>query len=274
MVRRTRFFPLIVAILIAPVFASKVTTSPSRSSDQVQINPPAVRHSEPPAASASVEELEARGDQLRMEKYYLDALDYLRAASAKNPNSPRIYNKAGICELLIQRFRDAQKDFEHSMKLDHQFADAYNNLGVVYYEWRKYGKAIKEYEKAIHLNPDAASYYSNLGAAYYSKKEWENASAAYSHALQLDPEIFQRTSHAGVSAQLPSPEERARFDFMLARLYAKSGDADHSLQYLRRAMEEGYKGIDDVYKDSEFVGLRTDARFTQLMASRPPAISE
>ena len=38
----------------------------------------------------------------------------------------------------------------------------------------------------------------------------------------------------------------------------KAAVTDRSLQYLRRAMEEGYKGIEDVYKDSEFAGLRKD----------------
>ena len=61
---------------------------------------------------------------------------------------------------------------------------------------------------------------------------------------------------------------------MLAKLYAQSGVTDRSLQYLRRAMEEGYKGIEDVYKDSEFAGLRKDPRFTELMASRPMAIPQ
>ncbi len=61
---------------------------------------------------------------------------------------------------------------------------------------------------------------------------------------------------------------------LIAKLYARQGDSDHALQYLRRAMEEGYPGIDDVYKDADFEGLRKDARFAQLMASRPPAIPE
>ena len=39
-------------------------------------------------------------------------------------------------------------------------------------------------------------------------------------------------------------------------------------------MEEGYKNIEDVYKDGEFAELRKDPRFTQLMAARPPAITD
>jgi tetratricopeptide (TPR) repeat protein len=258
------------------VFASPVgpnlhaQASPSES---VQVAPPLVRRAEPPAANATAEDLEQRGDQLRAGKAYLDALDYYRAALAKK-SSPQVYNKAGITELLLQRYRESSRDFGHAIKKDREYADAYNNLGVIYYLQKKYSKAIKQYEKAIQLRQDAASYYGNLGAAYFSKKEFEKASIAYNQAVQLDPDIFERTSHTGVTAQMSSPEDRAHFDYVLAKLYAKIGSAERSLQYLRRAMEEGYKGIDNVYKDAEFAELRKDPRFTQLMAARPPAIPE
>jgi len=49
----------------------------------VQVGPPPVRRAEPPGPSASVEELEASGDQLRAEKDYLDAMDYYVAAFAE-----------------------------------------------------------------------------------------------------------------------------------------------------------------------------------------------
>jgi tetratricopeptide (TPR) repeat protein len=246
----------------------------AHSSEQVEVSPPPVRRADPPAADAAAAELEARGDVLRSEKFYLDALDYYRAALKKEPDSAKLYNKMGINELQMARFGDARKDFERAIKNDRQFADAYNNLGVIYYLQRKYGKAIKQYEKAIKIREDSGSFFSNLGAAYFSKKDYVKASLAYNQALQLDPDIFERTSHTGVLAQMSSPGDRAHFYYVLAKLYAKSGVADRSLQYLRRAMEEGYKGIDNVYKDSEFAGLRKDPRFTELMAARPVAIPE
>ncbi len=229
---------------------------------------------DPPAPDASVSELEARGDQLRMQKLYLDALDYYRAAIAKEPRSAAVINKIGITELMMQRYREAKKSFEQSIKVDRKFASAYNNLGVVYYEMKKYGAAVKQYKKAIAVDNTSASYYSNLGAAYFSKKEFDPAVVAYQKAVQLDPNVFENSSRGGVQAQLPSPEDRARYDYVVAKLYAKMGYSDRSLEYLRKAIEEGYKEYKNVYKDAEFAELRKDKRFAELMAAKVPAIPE
>lgn len=272
--RQSLLYLLLVALFPTLSLAQVHHFAQAHSSEQVEVSPPPVRRAEPPAAGAAVADLEARGDTLRSQKFYLDALDYYRAALKKEPNSARLYNKTGINELQMARFGEARKDFERAIKSDRQFADAYNNLGVIYYLQKKYGKAIKEYEKAIKIRQDSGSFFSNLGAAYFSKKDYVKAGLAYNQALQLDPDIFERTSHTGVLAQMSSPGDRAHFYYVLAKLYAKSGVTDRSLQYLRRAMEEGYKGIEDVYKDSEFAGLRKDPRFTELMAARPVAIPE
>jgi len=268
----------LVVLLTAAVCASPSLAFPFsaqvHSSEEVQVSPPPIRRAEAPASDATVADLERRGDTLRAEKAYLDGRDYYRAAIAKDPKNAKLYNKAGINELQMARFNEARKDFERAIKIDHEFADAYNNLGVIYYLQKKWGKAIGKYEQAIKLRQDSGSFYSNLGAAYFSKKEFEKASLAYNEALRIDPDIFERTSHTGVQAQMSSPGDRAHFYYVLARLYAKAGVTDRSLQYLRRAMEEGYKGIDDVYKDAEFAGMRKDPRFTDLMAARPLAIPE
>jgi tetratricopeptide (TPR) repeat protein len=246
----------------------------AQSSEQLQVGPPPLRRAEPPAAGASAEELEKSGDQLRTEKNFLDAVDYYEAALKKSPNNAVLFNKMGICQLMLQRYKEAKKSFERAIKSDRQHADAYNNLGVIYYQAKNYNKAIKQYEKAIALRDDAASYYSNRGAAYFGKRKFDKAALDYSKAMEIDPDIFERVSRSGVMAQLASPEDRAHYDYVLAKLYAKMGVPDRSLHYLRKAMEEGYKGIKDVYKDDEFTELRKDPRFAELMAAKPPAIPE
>jgi len=249
--------------------------SAQSGSELVQVIPPPIQLVPPPSPDASAQELEEQADVFREKKDLLDALDYFRAALAKDPNNSRIQNKVGITELIMLRYHDAKKSFEHAIRLDRQFADAYNNLGVTEYFRHNYGRAVKLYDKASQLRPDCASYYANAGAAYYSEKEFERAGMAYEQALKLDPTIFERTSRTGVAAQLPpNVEEKAHFDYLLAKLFAKEGDKDRSLQYLRRAMEEGYKQINNVYKDPEFEGLRSDARFSELMAARPRGIPE
>jgi hypothetical protein len=51
------------------------------------------------------------------------------------------------------------------------------------------------------------------------------------------------------------------------------GFSDQSLEYLRKAMEAGYKDLKSVYKDEEFAQLRKNPRFTELMASSTPVIT-
>jgi len=266
MLSRT-LFALLLVLLVLPFPA------PAQNNEQLQVGPP-TRRAEPPAPAASAEELEKRGDDLRADKDYLDAMDYYEAALRKSPSVSGLYNKIGISQLMLQRFKDARKSFERAIKADRKYADAYNNLGFVFYQAKNFNKAIKYYDQAILLKNDSAAFYNNLGAVYFDKKEFEKAALNYAKALELDPDIFERTSRAGVQVQLHSPEDQARYDYVLAKLYAKRGIADRSLHYLRKAMEEGYKDIGNVYKDSEFTELRKDPRFAQLMAAKPVAVPQ
>jgi tetratricopeptide (TPR) repeat protein len=272
--RKACSFLLLVS---STAFISTAALAQVSHSEQVQIAPPLIRAIDPPAPDATSTALELQADRLRADKLFLDALDYYQAALAKKGNDTetqaRLWNKVGINELMMQRYKEARKSFERSIQTDHRYADAYNNLGVIFYESRKYGAAVKQYQKAIAVDANSASFFNNLGAAYFSKRAFESAVAAYQHALELDPEVFERSSRGGVQAQLPSPEDRARYDYTVAKLYAKMGLSDQSLEYLRKAIEAGYKDLKNVYIDAEFSELRKNARFTELMALNVPVIT-
>ena len=259
--------------ILSPAFADSQQTSQKKpesqaaeATAQAPVPPPLVS-----LTTGTPEELERQGDQLRAQKRYLDSVDYYDAAIAKQP-AAILYNKRGIALLFLQRNKDAQKSFEKAVKLDPKSAEGLNNLGFIAQTEKRYGRAIKYYEKALQIRPNSATFHYNLGAAYFGKHDYDKAAEQYRAAHQLDPDIFQRVAKTGVMAQSSSPQDRAAFSFMVAKMYAQAGDIQHSLEYLRKAMEEGYKNINKVYTDSEFASLRTDPRFADLMAQKPQSI--
>jgi hypothetical protein len=52
-------------------------------------------------------------------------------------------------------------------------------------------------------------------------------------------------------------------------LYAKNGRNELALQYLRKALEEGFKERKQLEKDPEFASLRDTQEFKDLLALEP-----
>ena len=268
---RRWMWTLCLVLFALPALAQSPLFPPAPASDDTATAPPQLRRAAPPPANASAQELEARGDALRGEKSYADAIDYYRAALTQS-DSAVLHNKIGMAHLRMLHRDQARKEFERAIKRDPLYAAAYNNLGVVNYMQGDYKRAIRRYLKALELNQESAPFHSNLGSAYFARKEYDKASAAYLRALELDPDIFEHQSDTGVAAHMVSAADRARFSYVIAKMYAKTGNADRCLLYLKKAIEDGYAGINDVYKDEEFSEVRKDPRFTELMASKPVAV--
>ncbi len=220
-------------------------------------------------SSMTLAELETRGDSARIQKDYRTAIDCYQMALKKDRNNAVLYNKMGIAQLLLQDYRSAQSSFNNSTKRNKNYAEPLNNLGVVAYSQKNYGRAVKYYKRALALSEANASFHANLGTAWFAQKKIDRAVVEYTRALELDPEVLLRiTERGGVAAKIASPEERAQYMYLLAKLYAKRNDLEHSLECLKKAKEEGYK-VAEVYKDQEFATLWQDPRLAELVP--PPA---
>jgi tetratricopeptide (TPR) repeat protein len=219
----------------------------------------------------TVEQLDQEGDRLRLAKDYLSAIDCYRQATRKHAMA-EYYNKIAIAELMLRHPDEAEKAARKAVRKDKKLAEAWNNLGVTQYMRKDFDGAIRNYARAISLKPDAASFHNNLAAVLMDMKQFARGTAEYRKAFELDPSFFERSSQNGISAHMGSPQDRAQFSFVMARLFAGTGDLDRALHFLRSAIEDGYPKIDEVYRDKEFAIVRNDERFLALMKDRPVAV--
>lgn len=236
---------------------------------------PAQQTSSPAARAADeARNLEQQADAFRSQKDYVHALEFYDQALRRAPKNALLWNKSGMAELQLGHGEAARRRFEKAVKLKKNYAEAVNNVGVIYYQQKNYRRAIQQYKKALVIR-DSASFHSNLGAAYFDQKDYKTATQEYLRALQLDPEVFLRTSATGISAHVSKPEDRARYAFMLARLYAQAGDTPHCLNQLRTAMENGYPKLKEtVQQDEVFAAVREDPKFAELMQADVPGIPQ
>ena len=220
--------------------------------------------------SMTVAQLERAGDEARTKKDYAQAVQYFQTALRKDRKNSVLYNKMGLAELKNNNLGAARADFEKAAKLNSKFADAVNNIGAVEYMRKNYGAAAKHFKKAVALEETRPAFHVNLGAAWFSQKKLEQALAEYGRALELDPDALKQESKAGITAQIASPEERARYSYMLAKIYAKRGDVETCLQCLRKAKEDGYRDLANVYKDEEFSRMRENPKLHEVVTPPTP----
>jgi tetratricopeptide (TPR) repeat protein len=209
---------------------------------------------------------EKRGDILMARKMYREAIDIFTEDTSRNPV---ILNKIGIAYHQLMQLDNARKSYLLALKVKPDYAEALNNLGTVYYAKKSYRRAISYYDKALKVNPDSASVYSNLGTAYFARKKYKEAGDAYSKAMELDPDVFEHKSGYGVLLQERGVEERAKFHYYLAKSYAKQGRTELALQYVRKALEEGFKEKNKLNEDPEFEKMRELPEFKELLALEP-----
>ncbi len=211
---------------------------------------------------------EKRGDIFMARKMYREAIEQYRAM----PETAIILNKIGIAYHQLNEFPSAKKYYERSVKTNPKYPEAVNNLGTIFYAQKSYRKAVRQYQRALKLSPESASILSNLGTAFFARKKYKEAIEAYQQALKLDPEVFEHKSSYGVLMQDRTVEERAKFHYYLAKLYAQSGLNDRALNYIRKSMEEGFKETKKYMEEPEFAAVRELPEFQQLMAQQPRAL--
>lgn len=266
--------PLLIALTPVIALAVEFQTDQPQQGSGLQVQPAALPASVPASKEPGLVDPvkqdtpltpEKRGDIYMARKMYREAVEQYR----EMPQTCITMNKIGIAYHQMLELASAKRYYERSVKMNSKYSEAVNNLGTVYYAKKEYGRAVRQYQKALKLSPESASIYSNLGTAYFARKNFKAAFEAYQEALRLDPEVFEHRNSYGVMLQERSVEDRAKFHFYLAKIYAKSGMTERALIYVRKALEEGFKERNKFTEDPEFAALKDNPDFQQLLTQEP-----
>ena len=207
---------------------------------------------------------EQKGDVANARDNFDLAATYYERALQTGPPTTDLYNKLGIARLKQNNYSAARKSFQQALKLDPHNAFALNNLGALMCLEKKYRPALQYMRRALELDDANANFHVNMAEAWVGLSQIDRAMTEYARAMELDPDVFA-SGDAGVVAQLKTPEQVARMDYLIAKVFAKKGNLDGALDYLRRAKENHYRQIADVYVDKEFAALWQDPRLATIV---------
>lgn len=224
---------------------------------------------QPSSASTAKDELpvltpEVDADLLAAHKRYEDAII---AYKNLTPQTAAIYNKIGMAYQRLAMYSDARYYYTRAMKMDRKFAAPYNNLGTIEYHEKDNKHAERLYRRSIKLSPSTAAFWSNLGAVYLAEKKYHDGAEAYQRAFMLDSSIFDDIALNGLH-EFSSNEDMAKMYLCFAGIYAQAGLKAEAVDYLRKALLEGFHDRQSVQQDQQFASLHGDPAFEQLFPTQ------
>ena len=260
--------PLIIALTLSSTGISAARPSSNQSQSNTVSIPPTKSEMTPREIA------EMRADILVARKEYEVAVISYGEILKTDPKNAVVLNKIGIAYQQLGNADQAEHYYRKSMAADKHFPTPINNLGTLEYGRQHYGKAIKLYLKAASLKVNVAPIYSNLAYAYEANKEYPKAMDAFGKALAADPQIFDRKGEGGGSVvqQRTAPDPGTLF-FLVAKSYAKLGDAEHTARYLKLARDGGYKNYLSAEKDPVFAPVIKGPRVQDVLKITPSYMS-
>lgn len=135
---------------------------------------------------SQVGDIVRQGDEAYNAGNYEGAVSYYSSAIETEKSGSEIYNNRGMAYLKLEKYPEAEADFQAALSLDDKKDLYWNNLGLTLYYQDKLPEAKEAFSKAIALNNKETSYYLNHGDLAIALQSYEEAVEDYTSALSLD----------------------------------------------------------------------------------------
>ena len=104
----------------------------------------------------------------------------------------------GINYANLGQNQRAIQDFDTTIRLKPDHANAYTNRGTAYANLGQNQRAIQDFDTTIRLKPDHANAYNNRGAAYDDLGQKQRAIQDYDTAIRLKPDLAMAYCNRGM----------------------------------------------------------------------------
>lgn len=211
-----------------------------------------------------------------------------RKATELQPESPAGYLWLGILYHKTKRLPEAEENYKTAVRLG-AGSQARNNLATMYYEMGRYEEAAETYQRLAKEEPGNALYWRNLGDALLKTGErrpardaYEQAIVAGARALSVNPKDARTLSQTAVCEAKLGRADQARLHaqqaldlsprdsqvlYHFAVVSALGGDRPAALDYLGRAIKEGYPATFAAH-DEDLAPIAASAEFRKLVAPK------
>lgn len=125
-------------------------------------------------------------EKYRAKDYEGAISDYDESIDLDDQNADA-FNERGLAQYGLQNYQAALSDYDQALTLDDRHSNAYGNRGLTKHALRDYQGAVEDYNQAIRLNPQYAYVYHNRGVSKYNLKDLQGALSDYDQALRIDP---------------------------------------------------------------------------------------
>jgi Tfp pilus assembly protein PilF len=164
----------------------------------------------------------------------------------------------GLAFFQQSRADEAIAQFQKTLEIQPDYAEAHYNLGTVLLQQRRMDEAIAHLLKALEIKPDNASAHKNLGIAFFQQGRLDEAVAHFKKSLEIRrdqveiqnnlawllatcPQASLRNGNQAVElaqrANQLAGERNPNFLCTLAAAYAEAGRFSEAVETAQRALQ-------------------------------------
>jgi tetratricopeptide (TPR) repeat protein len=227
--------PLLAAVLELKTGASALLRKGIQLAEAGELAPAVEEHEK--ALRADPKLLRAHVNLIRL--YALlgepeKAAEHYRAAVAVDPSAAEAHYNHGVLLTGRGKPEEAREAFRRALELNPAYAEAHNNYAYLLMTSGRLEEAARHYRSALESKPDHRMAHFNLGRILIQQGRVPEAI-----------EHFHKTLG-------PEDEETARCMYALGAAYARAGNREEALRYMREARQKAAaRGQDELQRSIE-----------------------